>query len=151
MTLKHFSRYYKSKMCTATSLVVQWLRLCASKAGSLGSISGHKTRSCTLQLRVCMPQLKLPHAVTKTQCSQIRKYIYFKKCLFRLANSYISGRIYWYILKITQNKQPRKGNSTTELRLLPLVFSVLSSFKGIRYYMFCLILEMHILGFISTV
>ena len=71
MTLKHLSRYHKSKMCTATSLVVQWPRLCASKAGSLGSIPGHKTRSRMLQLRVCMPQLKLLHAVTKTQYSQI--------------------------------------------------------------------------------
>ena len=41
------------------------------------------------QLRVCMPQLKIPHAATKIkdprcaaaeiQCSQVSKYIFFKK------------------------------------------------------------------------
>ena len=34
-----------------TSLVVQWLRLCAPNAGDLGSISGQGTRYCVLQLR----------------------------------------------------------------------------------------------------
>ena len=48
-----------------TSLVVQWLRLRAPNAGSLGSIPGQGTRSHTLQLRVCMVQLKTPHAATK--------------------------------------------------------------------------------------
>ena len=31
------------------------------------------------QLRVCMPQLKIPCATTKTRCSQINKYIYIFK------------------------------------------------------------------------
>ena len=46
-----------------TFLVVQWLRLCVSKAGSLGLILGQGTRSHMLQLslpatskRSCMPQ-----------------------------------------------------------------------------------------------
>ena len=36
-----------------TSLVVWWLRPCASSAGSLGSIPGKATRSRMLQLRPC--------------------------------------------------------------------------------------------------
>jgi len=32
-------------MCIGTSLVVQWLRLCAPKAGKLGSVLGQGTRS----------------------------------------------------------------------------------------------------------
>ena len=34
-----------------TSLVVQWLRLCAPSAGTLGSIPGQGTRSHMLQLK----------------------------------------------------------------------------------------------------
>ena len=34
-----------------TSLVVQWLRLCAPNAGGLGLIPGQRTRSHMLQLR----------------------------------------------------------------------------------------------------
>ena len=45
--------------------MVQWLRLCAPNAGSLGSIPGQGTRSHMPQLRVHMPQLKIPHAATK--------------------------------------------------------------------------------------
>ncbi|TEA33198.1 hypothetical protein DBR06_SOUSAS8010047, partial [Sousa chinensis] len=40
------------------SLVVQWLRLCAPRAGGPGSIPFQGTRSH-------MPQLKIPHAATK--------------------------------------------------------------------------------------
>ena len=36
---------------TATSLVVQWPRLCAPKAGGLGSVPGQGTRSHMLQLK----------------------------------------------------------------------------------------------------
>ena len=54
-----------------TSLVVQRLRLCTPNAGGLGSIPGQGTRSHILQLRVRMPQLKILHAATKTQHSQI--------------------------------------------------------------------------------
>ena len=63
-----------------TSLVVQWLRLHDPNAGGLGSIPGQGTRSRVLQLRRCMPQLKIPRvttkipcATTKTWCSQINK------------------------------------------------------------------------------
>ena len=45
-----------------TSLVVQWLRFCAPK----GSIPGHGTIAHKLQLEVCMPQLKILHATTRT-------------------------------------------------------------------------------------
>ena len=51
-----------------TSLVVQWLRVHAPNARGLASIPGQGARSH-------MPQLKILHAVTKTQCSQIDKYI----------------------------------------------------------------------------
>ena len=57
-------RHFKSEQI-GTSLVVQWLRLCAPNAGDPGSIPGQGTRSHMLQLRVCMPQLKTPYAETK--------------------------------------------------------------------------------------
>ena len=67
--------------------VVQWLRLCALSAEGPGSIPGQETRSHILQLRVCMPQLKIWHAITKIPCtatktrhSQINKKIkYYQK------------------------------------------------------------------------
>ena len=65
-----------------TSLVVQWLILHAPSAGGPGLIPGQGTRSHMPQLRVRMPQLKVPHATDKTQRSQIKyKHInkYFKK------------------------------------------------------------------------
>ena len=34
-----------------------------------------------LQLRVGMSQLKIPHAVTKTQSSQINKYFFKSTCM----------------------------------------------------------------------
>ncbi|TEA32556.1 hypothetical protein DBR06_SOUSAS4910043, partial [Sousa chinensis] len=54
------------------SLVVQWLRLRAPKAGGPGSIPGQGTRAYMLQLRVCMPQLKIPHAATKDSMPQLK-------------------------------------------------------------------------------
>ena len=48
-----------------TSLVVQWLRLHAPSAGAPCLIPGQGTRSHMLQLRVRMPQLKIPCAATK--------------------------------------------------------------------------------------
>ncbi|TEA36264.1 hypothetical protein DBR06_SOUSAS18910032, partial [Sousa chinensis] len=42
------------------------LRLCAPNAGGPGSIPGQGTISHMPQLRVCMPQLKIPHDTTKT-------------------------------------------------------------------------------------
>lgn len=55
---------------TRTSLVVQWLRLCAPYTGDPRSIPGQGTRSLMPQPRVRMLQLQIPHAATKTQCCQ---------------------------------------------------------------------------------
>ena len=52
-------------------LIVQWLRPHAPNAGGLGAVPGWGTRSHILQLRVCMPQLKSPHAAAKTGHSLI--------------------------------------------------------------------------------
>ena len=52
-----------------TSLVVQWLRLCAPNAGVPGLIPGYGTRSHMLQLRVWMPQLKIPITEKKSEDS----------------------------------------------------------------------------------
>ena len=60
----------KIKYITGTSLVVQRLTLCAPNAGGLGSILGQVTRSHMLKLRVCVPQLKIPHATIKTEDSE---------------------------------------------------------------------------------
>ena len=46
--------------------MVQWLRLHAPNVGGLGSIPGKGIRAHMLQLRVLMPQLKIPHVATKT-------------------------------------------------------------------------------------
>ena len=54
------------EICPGISLVVQWLRLCAPKARRLVLIPGQGTTSYMLQL-------KIPHATTKTWCSQINK------------------------------------------------------------------------------
>ena len=43
-------RHFKSEQI-GTSLVVQWLRLCAPNAGDLGLIPGQGTRSHTLHLK----------------------------------------------------------------------------------------------------
>ena len=56
-----------------TSLMVQWLRLHTPNAGGLGLIPGQGPRSDMPQLRVLMPQLKIPHTKIKTQYSQINK------------------------------------------------------------------------------
>ena len=45
------------KVVHGTSLVVQWLRLCAPNAGAPGLMPGQGTRSHMPQLRVRMPQL----------------------------------------------------------------------------------------------
>ena len=57
------------------SLVLQWLTLCAAKAGGLSLTPGQETRSHMLQL-------KIPPATNKTWCSQINK-IFFEKCDFQ--------------------------------------------------------------------
>ena len=46
---------------------------CAPNVGGPGSIPGQGTRPHMPQLRVCMPQLKIPSVTTKTQHSQINK------------------------------------------------------------------------------
>ena len=65
-------RHFKSEQI-GTSLVVQWLRLCAPNAGGLVSIPGQGTRSHLQQLRVHMPQLKTLHAATKTPVQPNKK------------------------------------------------------------------------------
>ena len=50
-----------------TSLVAQWLRLCAPNAGALGSITGQETRSRMPQLRVLTLPLKILHASAKSE------------------------------------------------------------------------------------
>ena len=63
-----------------TSLVVQRLRFHAPSSGGPGLIPGQGTRSHMQQLRVPLPQLKIPCAATETWCSQINKQINtFKK------------------------------------------------------------------------
>ena len=44
-------KVYASLKLTGTSLVVQWLRLCAPNAGGPGSIPGQGTGSCMQQLK----------------------------------------------------------------------------------------------------
>ena len=63
------------KFLPGTSLVIQWLRLCALNAGGLGSIPGQTTRSHMLKLRVCMPKRKIPYTAPKTWHNQINKQI----------------------------------------------------------------------------
>ena len=65
-------RLLKNEHPEGTSLVVQWLELCTLNAGGPGSILGQRTRSGMLWLKV-------PHAQTKTRCSQINKLNLFKK------------------------------------------------------------------------
>ena len=68
---------WKSQM--GTSLVVYWLRLCASNTGGLHSIPCWRTRFHMLQLTVFLPQ----HATTKSWYSQINKSIFkTPKCPF---------------------------------------------------------------------
>ena len=64
-------RYYDQALKLVPELscgpVVRWLRLHSPNAGGPGSIPGQGTRSH-------MPQLKVPHAATKTRCGQIFIY-----------------------------------------------------------------------------
>ena len=55
-----------------TSLVVQWLRLCAPNTQGLGWIQGNQDPTC-LNMSV--------HAAAKMQHSQISKIIYLKKLI----------------------------------------------------------------------
>ena len=80
---------WERRLSTWISLVVQWLRLHAANAGGLGSIPGQGTRSHMLQLRVHMPQLKIPHTTTKTWHSQISNF-------FKKDNQQTSGQLLIY-------------------------------------------------------
>ena len=51
-------------------MVVQGLRLHALNSGGPGLNPGQRTRLHMLQPRVCMPQLKIPHAPTMTEDSE---------------------------------------------------------------------------------
>ena len=54
--------------------MVQWLRLCAPNSGGPDSVPGQGTIYRMPQLRVCIWQLKVSHAATKTQHGQKHKY-----------------------------------------------------------------------------
>ena len=68
-SLRHHTFWFQSILQSysnqGTSLVVQWLRLHIPSAERPGSIPGQGTRSHMPQLRVRVPQLKIPHAATK--------------------------------------------------------------------------------------
>ena len=57
-----------------TSLLVQWLRLCASKAGGQGTIPGRGTGSCMPQLGAFTPRLR--HGADK-YTNKIKTIFYF--------------------------------------------------------------------------
>ena len=63
-----------------TSLVVQGLRLWAPQCRGPGFDPGQGTRSHMPQLRVCMAQLKIPHATRETQDPMRRP----KSCVLQL-------------------------------------------------------------------
>ena len=64
--VKTFGLKKKKKSWCGTSLVVQWLRLHAPKAGGPGSIHGQETRSHILQLRPVQPNKYLKQNKNKT-------------------------------------------------------------------------------------
>ena len=49
------NKVFKNKWI-GTSLVVQWLRFCASNAGSLGLIPSQRIRPRLPQLKICVPR-----------------------------------------------------------------------------------------------
>ena len=59
------SKKHAACHASGTSLVVQWLRFCAAKAGGLGSIPAQGTRSHKPQLRSWMSQLKISNVAVK--------------------------------------------------------------------------------------
>ena len=63
-------------MLLGTSPVIQWLRLCTPSAGGSGLIPGQGTRSHMQKPRVCMLQLHIPYAATKTRCRQKKRCIW---------------------------------------------------------------------------
>ena len=67
----HRQHDYLRRRSWGTSLAVQWLRCHTPNARGLGLILGQQTRLHILRLRVHRWQLKVLHATTKIQCSQI--------------------------------------------------------------------------------
>ena len=74
----------KPMLLGRTSLVAQWLRLCAPNAEVPGSIPGQGTMSHMWH----KDRRSFLSAATKIQCSQINKYPFFKKCSFWLLSSF---------------------------------------------------------------
>ena len=83
--MMHSSLPFTCKLCIVTffqkvlyskgeegTLVVQWLRSHVPNARRPGSMPGQETRPHMLQLKIL-------HAATRTQCSQINKNKYFRK------------------------------------------------------------------------
>ena len=73
-------------------MAVQWLRLLAPSAGGPGSILGQGTRSH-------MPQLKIPHATTKTQHDNFFFFLRKKR------NAWIRGGTGAYNCRISHCKE----------------------------------------------
>ena len=83
------------KFSLGASLMVQWLRLCASSAGGPGSIPGQANISYMLQRRDRMLQLKLLHATTNTWHTNICVCVCV--CVFICVYIYVCMYIYMYI------------------------------------------------------
>ena len=72
--------------------MVQWLRRPSPNAGGPGLIPGQEIGSHMMQLRVHLPQLKIPQAAVKTKGSlccnedpvQPNKYVFFFKNFFEI-------------------------------------------------------------------
>ena len=71
------SRYHMVQIYTiwGASLVILYIGFPTANAGGPGSIPGQGTRAHTLPLRVHVPQLETLYAATKTQHSQVNKYV----------------------------------------------------------------------------
>ena len=65
----HLASVIKNCVSSGTSLVVQWLGLYPPKAGGQVLIPVWGTRYHMLQIRACIPHLKIPHVATRTQGS----------------------------------------------------------------------------------
>ena len=60
-------RVFTDKSKNKELLMIQWLRFHDPNAGGQGLIPGQGTRSCMPQLRVHIPQLKIPHATPQIE------------------------------------------------------------------------------------
>ena len=60
---------------------------CSQCRGGPGSIPGQGTGSHMPELRAHVPQLKILHATTKTQCSQINKNFFLRKSKKKLKST----------------------------------------------------------------